>query len=253
MKKSIIYFTGLGLGLVLIAGSFANCQADKSKNILRADTLLLGSVTPLWACSDQPNEDSAKKKFSEGFAAKNNQDIKKAKTFCFHPKAKPECGSFLITEFGYAYRFDRSSDNRQYLTWELGWMMNRNKRSALGGTVLFGLDQGFENSRFALKPRFRWWLTKTESLDLGAGILLPAGKNHSFISPSYTGHVGFNVGDSFALTGQVEISRRAKTGTDVAWYGGFKLGTPVGAITGTVVAAVIVLLTVSSGFSGGLM
>lgn len=245
MRNLMVFLMGLGLVTVLIAGSFGNCQADESTDILHADTLLAGSVTPLLTYSDQPKEDSTKKKFYEDFTAENNQDIKKAKKFCLHAKYKPECGSFLITEFGYAYRFDHSPDNQQYLTWELGWMMNRNKRTAVGGTVFFGLDQDFEKPRFALKPRFRWWLTKTESLDLAAGILIPGGKNQAFRFPSCTAHIGLNVGDCLALTGQVEVIRREKTGTDVDWYGGFKLGTPVGAIGGTAIAAVIGLISLA--------
>ncbi len=251
MRNLMVFLMGLGLGLVLIAGSFGNCQADENTDIFRVDTLLAGSVKPLLTYSDQLNEDSTKKKFYEDFITGNNQDIKKAKKFCFQAKPKPECGSFLITEFGYAYRFDHSPDNQQYLTWELGWMINRNKRTDLGGTVLFGLDQDFEKTRFAFKPRFRWWLTKTESLDFGAGILLPAGKNHTFKSPSYAGHVSLSVGNYLALTGQVEVIRREKNSTDVAWYGGFKLGTPVGAITGTAVAVAIGLISLASSFPSG--
>jgi len=249
MKRSITCF--VGLGLILIAGSSGNCQADKSTDILQPDTLLSGSVTPLLTYSNQPKEDSTEKKLSEDFTTRNNQNIKKAKKFCSRAKPKPECASFLITEFGYAYRFDHSPHNQQYLTWELGWMINRNKRSAVGATVLFGLDQGFEELRFALKPRFRWRLTKTESLDFAPGLVFSGPKNETFRFPSFTGHVAFSLEDFLLLTGQVEVTRRAKTGTDVAWYAGFKLGTPVGAITGTAVAVVIGLFSLASSFSGG--
>ncbi len=253
MKKLIGHLATLGFGLFLIAAGFEFSLAAEKKQVLQENSLLSSSVTPLLTYSDQANGDSAKKKFSEDLRAENNHDIKKAKRFSFYPKPKPECGSFLITEFGYTYRLDRSPDKPLYLNWELGWMMNRNKRSALGGTILFGFNQDFENTRFGLKPRFRWWLTKTESLDLSAGILLPAGKNHSFISPSYTGHVGLNLGDCFALTGQVEVIRRGKSGTDVAWCGGFKLGTPFVAISSSAVAVVIGVLALCSSFSGGIM
>jgi hypothetical protein len=251
MKKLISRFETFGFGLLLIAAGLEISLAEEIRPILHQDSHLNGSVTSLLAYSDQLNEDSTKKNFCEDFIREDIQDVKKAKKFCFLAKPKPECGSFLITEFGYAFRFDHSSNNRQYLTWELGWMKNKNKSSAVGGTVFFGLDQDFEESNFAFKPRFRWWLNKTESLDLAAGILIPGGKNNSFISPSYTGHVGFNVGNSFALVGQVEIIRQVKNGTDVAWYGGFKLGTPFGAISGTAVAVAIGLLSLVSSFPSG--
>lgn len=60
----------------------------------------------------------------------------KAKENCFRGRPLPQCHSFWITEFGLSRRFGQrprlysAGEATYYGTFELGWMVNRNERSA---------------------------------------------------------------------------------------------------------------------------
>ena len=181
-----------------------------------------------------------------------------AKT-CFRGRSLPECKTFWITEFGYSRRFNLQPshypDNRpnDFLNWELGGMTNINRRSALGATLFGGFNVGGSyfgyGSRIGLKPRFRLWLNPTTNLDLSPGIIL-YGDFNSFKPkfPGFTGQVGLNLRDWFALTSHLEIVRLETVGTDVVWYNGVKLGSYPGVFTGVaaIVASGVILRNISS-------
>lgn len=128
-------------------------------------------------------------------------------------------------------------------------MRNFNAHTALGATLIVGADD--DGSRIGIKPRYRRWLNRTTSFEVSPGILLSRGNNQFDAEfPGFTGHAGLNVGDWFALTGQMEVIRLQTVGTDVAWYGGFKLGSyaaPIGSVVLLIVAA-IAAASIETGF-----
>ena len=254
MKKTIGFLTGLGLSLVLIAGGLRNAKAEAKSMSLSLDTL---STNPGQVVNQQ---------------SENYQKMVAKKKFSFKPKPFPECSSFLITEFGLSYGLDKPSDeaNLQLLTWELGYMVNRDEHSAIGGTFFIAVEPDGDASWLGLKARYRYWLSGNRSLDIAPGILITGWKS-KFGFPSFTCHTALNLNDWFAITGQVDIVRwktsgyehtlqngqfqftwQEKTVTKPEWYLGLKLGTPAGAGIGTaavIAAAVAVAIT----FSGPIM
>jgi hypothetical protein len=177
---------------------------------------------------------------------------------CYRGRPSPKCKTFWITEFGYSFRLDQQpgrypSDANFYFTWEYGLMGNLNQKSALGAAFMLGADD--DGHRYGVKSRYRRWLDKTVSVDLGAGVLF-GGENNQFNPrfPGMTSHIGLNFGDWLALTTHVEIIRleiapferpqTRTTKTDVAWYAGAKLGSYPGLIA-SIVGPVIALIIIS--------
>jgi len=180
-----------------------------------------------------------------------NTEETKGSSICFRGRPLPKCRSFLLTELSYSHRFDAQPNNsyssssaNYYFTWEIGWMKNLKGSSALGATLFLGADD--DGARFGLKTRYRRWLNRTTSLDLSPGILL-LGSNNQFEPsfPGFTGHAGLNFGDWFALIIQVEAIYLDTVGTDVGWYGGFKLGSYPGLIGG-VASFILVIIAYST-------
>lgn len=182
------------------------------------------------------------------------------KALSFRGKPKPECNSFLITEFGYSYRLGRnsgdpynSSRDNFYFTWDLGWMTNLSKSYALGATFYAGADQ--DGARLGIKPRLRRWLGRDLSLDVSPGILLyRLGGNYDKY-PGFTGHVGLNYADWITLIGQVEVipyeyqgygsypNWSTRRGNEVTWYGGVKLGSYPGTVAGILAIAAYAIVS----------
>ena len=160
---------------------------------------------------------------------------------CFRGKRSDSCRSFFITEFGYASRLnqspDPSKDNFLYM-WEFGFMVNRSERSALGGTLYFGADDN--GTRFAIKARWRRWLGDVGSLEVAPGIIVAGDDNHFDLNlPGFTGEVALNAADLFRVFLMVEVIKMEPlqhfpniepVGTDVAWFGGIKLGSYAGLV-----------------------
>jgi hypothetical protein len=180
---------------------------------------------------------------------------------------------FWITEFGYSRRFkqpvksyseERESYGyhwtnietyipaRQYFTWELGPMGNLNPKTAMGATLLFGVD-GDDVVRFGMKPRYRRWLDKKTSIDIAPGILLRGSEPLKSALPGFTAHVGLNFEDTIIIYGQMEIHRLENYGTDVAWYSGIKLGSSPGLIAGAIYGFIKAIgsMDFGSGIGGG--
>lgn len=166
----------------------------------------------------------------------------------------PKRRSFWITEFGYSLRFNVATKVRQvkyqsygyqwvgaegytpakrYFTWEVGHMRTMGCASALGAALFFGTDAN-DVLRFGVKPRYRRQLDKKISLDIAPGILIRGSDPLESTFPGFTAHVGLNFEDTFILYGHMETNRTEKYGSDVAWYGGVKLGSSPGLIAGAV-------------------
>ncbi len=251
MKKLKVLLVGLGFGSVLIAGSIENSLAETKTKFTASDTISANTEQMVYQ------------------QQQNSQEMKHKKKFSFTPRPLLECKSFLITEFGFSFGLDKPSDktNLRLLTWELGYMVNRDEHSAIGGTFVIDVEPDGGASRLGLKARYRYWLSGNRSVDIAPGILLTNWKD-KFDFPSFTCHAGLNLNKWFAITGQVDIVRwktsgyectlqngqtqftwQEKTVTKPEWYVGFKFGTPAGAGIGTS-AIVVAALAVAITFSG---
>jgi len=188
---------------------------------------------------------------------------KKPKRFRFlRGGPKSVCEWFTITELGLSLRINPNRNSlvpqNENLNLELGLMKNLNHRYAIGGTFYGATFQ--DGGGLGIKPRFRWWLTPKLSLDVSPGILFYS-QTQSYPGkvPGFTGHMGLNIGDFFALTGQLEAIRYdysylsasnsgpdfliTNKGTDVAWYGGAKLGAYPGVIASIVLLGLAIAIT----------
>ncbi len=231
MKRAIVFLAGLGLGVILITGSFENSAAEEGIKSTTSDTLPANNGQIASQQSESSHKLTPKKKFS------------------FKPGPVSECKSFLITEFGVFYGLDKSSDqsNLRLVTWELGLMENRNEHSAIGGTFVLAADPDGGASRLGLKARYRYWLTNKKSVDIAPGILFSSSKT-GFEFPSFTCNAGLNLNTWFAVTGQVDIIRW-ESATKTEGYLGLKVGTPTGAGIATA-ALVVAALAITITFSG---
>ncbi len=162
---------------------------------------------------------------------------------CFRGGPASRCSSFLIIEFSYATRLNRTTranpgyyDNDAF-SWEAGWMKNTGERLALGGTVFYGPGE----DRLGLKSRLRWWLSREVSVDLGGGVLL----KNDVMDPGLTGHLGLNLVDVLQAFTQVEVLRFKSGSTDTAWWVGVKGGSYIA------VLSVVVVLIGLAAYSAG--
>ena len=135
---------------------------------------------------------------------------------CFKPKPLPDCRSFAIVELELAsmrhHNPETFSDPRQtsyfgtldsFLSVDVGWLHNRRDGSALGGTLAVATMFG-DGGRFALKARYRRWMTNRSALDLQAGPLAVSGGSNG--SPfGRNGALGATVGAAFAYRDYVAV------------------------------------------------
>ena len=154
---------------------------------------------------------------------------------CFAAHPLPRCRSYWLTEFGLSLRLDPHPETESgSATLELGYMVNRSPRSALGAAVF--LRGGEPVGGIGLRPRYRRWFNSQVSLDVAPGVVLKTlgGGQFALKVPTFSGQVGLNLGSGLALTGQVDIARNATgnfpngSSTDVAWYAGGRLGGGIG-------------------------
>ncbi len=200
---------------------------------------------------------------AQGFA--QTQTNSEPKRVCFRGRPAQYCRAFWLTEAGYYRRLSGSdfveayptqSFDREHLSshwsWEIGAMVNRQSMSALGATVLLGMD-GIGN-RVGLKGRYRRWLDRQGgTLDLSAGVLKAqaAGSFPDWASDAggLTADVSLGWGDLIATTARVDLLRR-RDGTMVnAVYAGARLGS-YPAVIGTTAAAIVIGTLVALIFSG---
>jgi hypothetical protein len=144
--------------------------------------------------------------------------------WCFRGRPKPTCDNFWLTELGFAKRV--TSDSAPLYTWELGWMVNRGTRRALGVGVFFQVE---DETEFGIRPRLRLWMSRAISVDLAPGVILFG----SGAGVGFSGHVELNFGDYAAVTAHV-VSRpyaRAPSAQNGVFVGG-RVGSALGAIVG---------------------
>ena len=187
------------------------------------------------------------------------------KRICFRGRPAEFCRAFWLTEAGYyrhlaGSRFVEPSTTHSFVqehlsthwSWEVGGMVNRGSSSAVGATVLLGMDGRGE--RVGLKGRYRRWLDRDGgTVDLSAGILRAhvAGTFPDW-SPEalgVTADVSVGWGDLIATTARADLLRRRDGQVVNAVYGGVRLGS-YPAVIGTATAAIVVATLVALFFSG---
>jgi len=180
---------------------------------------------------------------------------------CYRGKPAPACHTFVITELGYypvlwssSATYARfASDTARYRVkdfgshgaFEIGMMRNTNARTAVGATVLFGIDPN--GTRYGAKLRYRRWLTPDGlSADFATGVV--SGTFREFSRTTIlTGDAALNISDYGALVARVEMAR-AGARTPSALYGGVRLGSKPGLIASglTAISALVLLVALSS-------
>lgn len=193
------------------------------------------------------------------------RDTIQAKPRCFTGRPLPRCKTFWLTEVG-SYRAMAGTEFTQqfepsysfklphlhdHLSWEVGVMANRNQRSAVGGTVLAGLErQGA--ARLGLKGRYRHWLGEQGMLDVSGGALRASMRLPHPEPPAtaygITGDVALGWRDWAAITVRGD-ALRGEGRTVSAVYGGVRLGSYPAIVATAVFAAYFALLMAA--YSGG--
>jgi hypothetical protein len=188
------------------------------------------------------------------------------KRLCFRGRPATVCRAFLLTEAGYyarlagsdfAEQFRTASFEREHLTshvsWELGGMVNRGSSTAIGATVLFGMDGHGE--RRGIKGRYRRWFDNGNgTFDASAGLLIASvsaphpDNTLEALGPTIDVAVGWR--DLVAGTARAEMLRRRDGQTVNATYVGVRLGS-YPAVIGTAAAAIVVGVMIALIFGGG--
>lgn len=184
---------------------------------------------------------------------------------CFRGGPLPRCRAFWLVEMGWYQRVlgpsvsitrhgepptgpsYRARASESYLAWEVGGMVNRDARSAVGGTVLLGTD-GEGEERVGVKGRYRRWLSPRTALDLSGGVLRGAVPDPPFEPHvggfGVTADAGYQVADLVAVSARVDVLH-AGGRTYPTLYAGGRLGS-YPAVAGTVVLAGLVAWAIAA-------
>lgn len=177
-------------------------------------------------------------------AAVAQAQAKKEPSFCFRGRPLPTCGAFLILEPGASGQVVRaggipiaspsnSKDPNGFVTIDLGAMVNRPDRSAIGATAELGVGQR-SSRRLALELRRRQWLSDRIAFDLGAGPVEINGRE-SFVplqpGAGYgaTAHAGLVLMDLATVTTSVDLVQGRRTQLSLSLGG--RLGSYAGVAT----------------------
>jgi len=159
--------------------------------------------------------------------------------WCFRGRPKPRCDVFWLTEFGAALPLSSNPNGVSrgaLFTWELGGMVNRGTRHAFGvaafsQAILGGSDEPGSGAAVGIRPRLRFWMSHTTSIDIAPGVVV-AGAG----APGFSGHAGLSLADYAGLTlhvvalrpDQFDVDRRVR----VAVFAGGRLASVPGTIVG---------------------
>jgi hypothetical protein len=155
---------------------------------------------------------------------------------CFRGQPLPACRTFLLFELGELGQASTAAgilpgipSNREDPNWygsiDVGAMVNRSDRTAVGGTAEVGVGQG-DRRRLALELRRRQWLSDRTAVDLGAGPLELNGRN-SFVplqpGATYgaTAHAGLVFMDLATATAATDFAYRGHPQVTVLFGGRF--------------------------------
>ena len=159
--------------------------------------------------------------------------------WCFRGRPKPRCDVFWLTEFGAALPISSNPNGVSrgaLFTWELGGMVNHGTRHAFGvaafsQAILGGSDEPGAGAAFGIRPRLRFWMSHTTSIDIAPGVVV-AGAG----APGFSGHAGLSFADYAGLTLHVVALRPDQFDVDrsmrVAVFAGGRLASAPGTIVG---------------------
>ncbi len=198
-------------------------------------------------------------------ATAGDHDSTRVGRFFWRGRPLPECRSFLITEFGAHYLLNRDAQPyRQrglFLTVDLGYMKNRNERSAIGGLVHLGA--GGDWVGFGPGVRYRRWLAQDIASDLtvGVDVLGSVDPGGGFGAAAPWAEIGISTADIFTFTlrgqhwtGTIEPMRLDGTLAPkgvTTWHLGVKGGSYLGAAGGVgfvVLIAVVIVALSATGY-----
>ncbi len=167
------------------------------------------------------------------------------RSWCLRGGTPETCKAFWITEFGASLPLssNRGVGEAILVTWELGAMGSVSPAGAFGAAVFLSVDGGPQGLLVGVRPRYRHWLGST-TLDVAVGLYKSIERSGG---PRVTGQVALGLTDWIAITTQADFfgnSRCATYGrtfrdcvsteafTDMIWYGGARLGSVPGLLTG---------------------
>ena len=182
-------------------------------------------------------------------------------------KPLPEQNSFWLLETSWSTRLTGSNitpGKLGYLfTVESGYMKNKSPKKSIGGTLfLSGNDNGFT---FGTKFRYRYWISKTITLDLSPGLILGGSDNFQTINfPGFIMSASYGVKDLIALDLQFQAIKFSgntyfnietfepfqSSGTQTSWHIGARFGSYM-TIVSSVLFVAILFITVGNQSYGG--
>ncbi len=188
---------------------------------------------------------------------------------CLNAKRYPACCSYWVFDLGIGisttslgYNYGYSSGANVMLFSDFGYMINRNEKTSIGGT-LFGAV-GNDRARAGVRFRYRRWLNDNTALDFSPGILLwgdisvenyyAEAVNPAFIvttqlsyNSRITGYAGMEVFRAETYTypyfeGTPVISQKS---TETAFFMGAGLGQEAGLVGIGVIGGLIAIIALS--------
>lgn len=170
------------------------------------------------------------------------QDAEEPRRFCVIGRPQPSCEVVLFAQFSWYPRIQGSDELESPYEWEIGALVNRGAREAVGGTVVLGGDG--HGARAAVKARYRRWLGRHAAFDVAGGLAVARCESATTV---------FDNRPAFGLTGDVALGLTdwASVGVrgDLLWsdgepvgatYGTVRLGTVPGILAGIIVLVAFV-------------
>ncbi len=115
---------------------------------------------------------------------------------CLNAKRYPACCSYWVTDAGigvFTSSFNYRNSSNVMLFGDLGYMVNLNEKTSLGGTFFGATDE--DRARAGVRFRYRRWLSDKTTLDFSPGLLFLGGHaNAEAFWPAFivTGHISYN-------------------------------------------------------------
>jgi hypothetical protein len=150
---------------------------------------------------------------------------------CFRGRPKPTCRSFFLTEadaglmLTLGSRAGGANGTATRLGVSVGWMRNVGGRSAVGATLAGGAYVNGGNSAFvSFRPRYRYWLSRTASLDVGPGVQWTPGRVERIEA-----RAGLTYRDLFGAWTEMDLDWGSASRVD--WLFGVKTGGQAGIVS----------------------
>jgi len=162
---------------------------------------------------------------------------------CFRGRPAPTCGSFFVTEAEGGLAVPLSGGGTAVRVGvDVGFLRNVSPRSAFGATVAGGAYlNGNESAFVSLRPRYRYWLSPTTSLDVGPGVQWTPGRIERIEA-----RAAFTYRDLFGAWTEMDYDWGHGSTT---WLIGAKTGAQAGIVSyiaGAITLGILALLYASS-------